>query len=195
MLFRSITGVACGRILEGSGFVVAPGYVVTNAHVVAGVRRPTVEHRDGGERAAVVVRFDPDLDLALLRVEGDLPEPLTLASSEADRGAVGAAVGYPGGGPLRSVGAAIRRAIDAVGRDIYDAGRVERTVYELQTSVRPGNSGGPLMLDSGLVAGVIFAASSTDDGIGYAIASTDVLPWVEVALGQTVAVSTLTCTA
>ena len=76
-----------------------------------------------------------------------------------------------------------------------DAGRVERTVYELQTSVRPGNSGGPLMLDSGLVAGVIFAASSTDDGIGYAIASTEVLPWVEVALGQTVAVSTLTCTA
>ena len=189
-----ITGVACGRILEGSGFVVAPGYVVTNAHVVAGVRRPMVEHGDGGERAAVVVRFDPDLDLALLRVEGDLPEPLTLASSEADRGAVGAAVGYPGGGPLRSTAAAIRRAIDAIGRDIYDDRRVERFVYELQTAVRPGNSGGPFVLDTGLVAGVVFAASSTDEGIGYAIASTEVLPWVEVALGRTVGVGTGSCT-
>ena len=95
----------------------------------------------------------------------------------------------------QALGVLDRLPIDAIGRDIYDSRRVERSVYELQTAVRPGNSGGPFVLDTGLVAGVVFAASSTDDGIGYAIASTEVLPWVEVALGQTVAVSTLTCTA
>ncbi|MFM8944246.1 MAG: MarP family serine protease, partial [Actinomycetota bacterium] len=189
-----VVGPACGRIQEGTGFVVAPGYVITNAHVVAGVRQPRIEHRGMEPREAIVVRFDPDLDLALLRVSGDLPEALTLAPSTVDRGAVGAAVGYPGGGPIRSVGAAVRRALDAVGRDIYDRGEVERSVYELQTALRPGNSGGPFVLTSGLVAGVVFAASSADEGIGYAISSTEVLPWLEVTLGRTVAVSTATCT-
>jgi S1-C subfamily serine protease len=66
-------------------------------------------------------------------------------------------------------------------------------VYELQTDVRPGDSGGPFVLTDGRVAGVVFAASSTDRGIGYAIVSTDVLPDVQAARGLTGPVSTGPC--
>ena len=188
-----VVGPACDRIQEGSGFVVAPSYLLTNAHVVAGVRRVVIQRAGEPDRPAVVVRFDPQIDLALLRVE-DLPAPLRIADTEADRGATGVVIGYPDGGPLTASVAAVGRWIDAMGRDIYGRGEVERAVYELQTVVHPGNSGGPFVLADGRVAGVLFAASRTDGGIAYAIAASEVLPWLDVALGRTEPVSTGPCT-
>ena len=178
-----MVGEACGRIQEGSAFVVAEGFVVTNAHVVAGMDDPEVESPGLGSADASTVLFDPDLDLAILRVNGPTGPALALATESIDRGAKGAVLGYPGGGPLDAQRAAVRRTIEALGRDIYGQGQVERLVLELQTIVQPGNSGGPFVLSDGRVGGVVFAASSSDDEVGYAIAGSEVEDAVGDALG------------
>jgi S1-C subfamily serine protease len=187
-----IVGQACGRIQEGSSFVVADGYVVTNAHVVAGVSTPQVQAQNGASRSATVVLFDPKLDVAVLRVAAS-PPALPLMDNEAPRGARGAVVGYPGGGDLRGVKAANRRVLHAVGRDIYGNGTVVRDIYELQAIVRPGNSGGPFITVDGQVAGLVFAASTTDPDIGYAITSTELRPDIRQGVGASRPVSTGGC--
>jgi S1-C subfamily serine protease len=190
-----IEGEACGAIQEGSGFVAADRYVVTNAHVVAGVKRGLqVQEQNGPSHGDVtVVLFDPKLDIAILRVN-DLSLPvLSLDTKQEDRGTDGAFLGYPGGGSLRFGAAAVLRELTAVGRDIYGRSVVSRDVYELQARVRPGNSGGPFVLDDGSVGGVVFAASTTDGNVGYAIASTEVTPKLREADGKTAGVSTKGC--
>ena len=188
-----IVGQACDRIQEGSGFVVEGAHVVTNAHVVAGVADPEVQLQDGGEFPAQTVLFDDDLDLAVLRVSEPPAESLTLAPQSVDRGATGAVLGYPGGGDLRGEEAAVRRELPAVGRDIYGDDTVRRNIYELQTLVEPGNSGGPFVTVDGRVAGVIFAAASTNQGIGYALTSQEVIPRVRQAVSAEGEVDTGDC--
>lgn len=188
-----IVGEACGAIQEGTGFVAASHYIVTNAHVVAGVKGPRVQQQNGGSQNAITVLFDPKLDIAVLRVSRTVGPVLPLDAKDEQRGTDGAVLGYPGGGSLKFGGAAIRRNITAVGRDIYGRSTVERDVYELQALVRPGNSGGPFVLSTGQVAGVVFAASTTEGKIGYAINSTEVIPKLDVAEGRTQSVSTRGC--
>jgi S1-C subfamily serine protease len=188
-----IVGQACGAIQEGSGFVADEHYVITNAHVVAGVRTPHVRRQNGGSQRGVTVLFDPRLDIAIIFVEGSTGPPLELDPEEAERGTPGAVLGYPGGGPLEADGAAIRRELHAVGRDIYGDALVEREVYELQAHVRPGNSGGPFVLRDGTVAGVVFAASTTEPNVGYALTSAEVIPRLREARGRTDPVSTRGC--
>lgn len=187
-----IVGEGCGHVQEGSGFVAANGYVVTNAHVVAGVDEPFVQTQDDeASQQATTVLFDPDLDVAILHV-GRTPGP-ALRLTDAERGDAGAVLGFPGGGPLTPGRAAVLRTIEAVGRDIYGDGQTERSVLELQARIRPGNSGGPFVLADGAVGGVVFAASTTDGDVGYAIASDEVAPRVEEAVGETSEVSTGPC--
>jgi S1-C subfamily serine protease len=188
-----IVGTACGRIQEGSGFLVQGGLVVTNAHVVAGVADPQVQQQDGGSFDAVTVLFDPDLDVAVLRPDSSSGPALPVDPEALDRGAAGAVLGYPGGGELTGSEAAVRRTIFAVGRDIYGRDVVRRQVYELQTLVRPGNSGGPFVTTGGEVAGVVFAASTTEDDVGYAITAGEVQPRITAAQGRTGPVSTGPC--
>src|SRR5439155_3902103 len=78
-----ITGVAhsCRRQLEGSGFLYAPGHVMTNAHVVAGVHEPTVHALDGRSYSAKVVLYDPKRDVAVLYVPGFDRQPLSFAGT------------------------------------------------------------------------------------------------------------------
>ena len=187
-----VIGPACDAIQEGSGFVAAEGYVVTNAHVVAGMDDPEIRSAAGASGAETVL-FDPDLDLAVLAVADPPGPPLPLATEPLERGAPGAVLGYPQGGPLDARRAAVRRTIDAIGRDIYGRGEVERLVLELQTLVRPGNSGGPFVLPDGRVGGVVFAASSGDDDVGYAIASSEVDDILQSAIGRTSEVDTGPC--
>jgi S1-C subfamily serine protease len=188
-----IVGEACGAIQEGSGFVAASNYVVTNAHVVAGVEAPQVQEQGGGSQQAVTVLYDPRLDIAILYV-GRSPGPvLDLDTDRAARGADGAVLGYPGGADLTFGPAAVRRQLDAVGRDIYGDSVVQREVYELQAEVLPGNSGGPFVLENGQVGGVIFAASTTDSSVGYAITAGEVAPKLDQATGRTDRVSTQGC--
>ncbi len=190
-----VVGQACGEIQSGSGFVVAPHDIVTNAHVVAGVAVPQVQQQNAGSQPGTVVLFDPAKDLAVLRVQDTPGTPLRLLQDEADRGTGGAVLGFPGGGDLKGEPAAVRRSMDAVGRDIYGRHSVVRQVYELQASVEPGDSGGPLVLPDGRVAGVVFAASTTEEGVGYAITSTAALDDVRTGIRLTSPVSTGTCVA
>jgi S1-C subfamily serine protease len=187
-----VVGRACNQIQEGSGFVVAPGYVVTNAHVVAGDSSVTIQQ--AAPLSAMVVAFDPNLDLALMRVPGLQAAPLTLEEHRQSRGDDGAVLGYPEGGPFDAEAAAIRRPLTAAGRDIYGGRVVTREVYELQTLVRPGNSGGPFVLPDGRVAGVVFAASTTDRNVGYAIQASELGPMMRHGVGRTTGVSTGPCT-
>lgn len=185
-----VVGEGCGHLQEGSGFVAADGYIVTNAHVVAGVGEPFIQHEDEGQQATTVL-FDADLDIAILLVGESPGPPLSLA--DAKRGDAGAVLGFPRGGSLDSGRAAVLRTFEAIGRDIYGSGPAERSVLELQVRVRPGNSGGPFVLADGTVGGVVFAASTTDGDVGYAIASDEVAPRVAQALGETGEVSTGPC--
>jgi len=189
-----IMGPGCGGILEGSGFVVAPDVVVTNAHVVAGVRRPVVLDRRGSH-PAVAVLFDPNLDLAVLRATGVTDPPLSLEPRAVDRGTAGAVLGYPGGGPFDAEPAVVLARIDAVGRNIYGQGLTTRLVYELESRIRPGNSGGPLVRPDGSVAGVVFSRSVRNDDIGFALTSDEVAREVTPAEQRTTPVSTGPCAA
>ncbi|HVE90766.1 MAG TPA: MarP family serine protease [Actinomycetota bacterium] len=190
-----VFGPACGGVQTGSGFVAAPGLVVTNAHVVAGMSGSiTVQDAKGRHRAQVML-FDPSLDVAVLRTSGLAAGPLPIAPAAADRGTQGAFLGYPGGGPFQAAPAAVLRTFQATGRDIYGRNTTRRNVYQLSGAVREGNSGGPLVRPSGEVIGVIFAASTTDDNVGYALTSTEVLPRVREAQGRSAAVSSGPCAA
>jgi S1-C subfamily serine protease len=188
-----IVGAACGRIQEGSGFLVEGSHVVTNAHVIAGVTTPRVQSQEGGEFVGTVVAFDPARDIAVLRLDSSPAEELTLATEPADRGSAGAVIGYPEGGDLTGVRAAVRRALSAVGRDIYSRNTVERDIYELQTRVVPGNSGGPFVTEDGTVAGVVFAASSSNQGIGYALTMEELRPVLDRARDRSGSVGTGSC--
>ncbi|MGH2641764.1 MAG: MarP family serine protease [Actinomycetota bacterium] len=185
-----ISGPACDQILQGTGFVVADDLVLTNAHVVAG-GSPRVEW-DGQTFDAVPVLFDDDLDTAILRVDGLDAPALTLEPGEVARGTGGAVLGYPHG-RYTELRAAARRALDALGRDIYSEDEVRRRVYELQVTVRPGNSGGPFALPGGRVAGLVFGASVSHEGLGYALTSPRLIPLIERAEGQRSAVGTGRC--
>jgi S1-C subfamily serine protease len=190
-----IEGHSCHNLIEeGSGFVVAPGYVVTNAHVVAGVRAPVVQSPGRDDLAATPVLYDPRTDVAVLHVQGPVGPPLALHQGALGRGAKGAILGYPGGGPLVVGGAGIRREMSAEGRDVYGRSTVTRNVYELQADVRPGNSGGPFVLPSGEVAGIVFAASTTEQDVGYALTAAQVAPDIRQGIKRTSPVSTQGCT-
>lgn len=166
-----VQGVACRRIQEGSGWVVAPGLVVTNAHVVAGESDTVVQRSDGSEVDATVVAFDPRRDLAVLRAPG-LDRP-ALPRSTASPGDVGAVFGHPGGGPLRVAPYQIGRQVVATGTDIYDRARTERDVLVLAAGLRPGDSGGALVDPDGEVVGVAFAIAPDKAGVSYALAMSE----------------------
>lgn len=189
-----IEGEGCGEDISGSGFVVDPGVVVTNAHVVAGVEHPVVLDANG-IHSAYAVFFDPNLDLAILRVNGLSDRPLSLVTGDEPTGTQGAVLGYPGGGPYTAVAAAVLRQMTAVGRNIYDQGIIARDVYEIQADVEPGNSGGPLVLPDGRVIGVVFAQSASQPGVGYALVSAEVAKQVAQSGHNTAAVGTGPCTA
>ncbi len=166
----------CGVDSEGSGWVEAPGRVVTNAHVVAGSDAIYVKDTSSNRSLrATLVAFDPERDLAVLQVSGLTDAPLTLGKDLAP-GESAYAAGYPGDGPYTVSPERVRDKLVARGGDIYQHSTVDREIYSLRGSVRPGNSGGPLFDASGKVAGVVFARSTTDPETGYALTLTELRP-------------------
>ena len=144
-----IVGTACGLGIEGSGWVAAPGVVVTTAHVVAGENDTPVElGGSGAGLPAQVIDFDPHDDIAILRVPGLAARPLSLASSS-PAGTSVAILGYPEDGPFDSEPGRIGQTVDIDTEDAYGNGPVLRSVTEFLGNVRPGNSGGPLIDSSG----------------------------------------------
>ena len=164
-----VIGAGCGGLVTGSGFPIGGGLIITNAHVVSGTTDHRIETADGTVLPAAVVYFDPEVDVAILRVAGYAGPALTFAP--AGRGTEGAVIGYPGGGPERVEPAVVDGAIPAEGRDIYNANQVRRQIYVLQSHVRPGNSGGPLVDKQGRVLGMVFATSASQPDQAYALTS------------------------
>jgi S1-C subfamily serine protease len=177
----------------GSGWVAAETAVVTNAHVVAGGGNITVQDT-AGEHSGQVVLFDSGTDIAVIQTDGLAGSPLELQTTAVPRGTGGATLGFPGGGDIEAHAAAIQNGYDARGLDIYGRSTVIRSVYELRSPVRQGDSGGPFVLPNGAVAGVVFAASTTDSNTGYALTGGEVADEVREGIGDSAPVNTGQCT-
>jgi S1-C subfamily serine protease len=162
-----VLGAACGLGISGSGWVAAPGLVVTAAHVVAGERSTSVVP-PGTEKAmpAEVIGFDPKNDVAVLRVRGLSAKPLAFADPQEKR-PVGI-VGYPLNGPLDVEPGRVGRTEQALTDDAYGHGPVSRTITSLAGVVRHGNSGGPAIDSDGRVQMTVFASRVGTTG-GYGI--------------------------
>jgi S1-C subfamily serine protease len=159
-----VLGTACGLGVEGSGWVAAPGLVVTAAHVVAGEQDTEVVRLDGKALRAETLAFDPHNDVAVLRVDGlDAPP---LQQKDPHPGAAIAIVGYPLNGPLEAAAGRLGETETVLAQDAYGKGPTRRLVTSLSGPVQHGNSGGPAVDASGAVQSTVFAARPGSGGYG-----------------------------
>lgn len=181
----------CGGGIEGTGFFYAPGRLMTNAHVVAGVTRPEVEV-GGTSVTASVVLYDPALDVAVLSLPDTGSVPLAFDMEVQPRDPV-AVLGYPEDGPYDVESGRVRSEQRLRSPDIYGEGTVIRQVFSLRALIRPGNSGGPIVTSAGDVAGMVFAASVSDPDTGYALTADQVTESAADGVTATSPVDTGTC--
>jgi S1-C subfamily serine protease len=181
----------CGGGVEGTGFFYAPGRLMTNAHVVAGVTRPEVEV-GGSTVTASVVFYDPQLDIAVLSLPDTGSLPLGFDTEVVPRDPV-AVLGYPEDGPYDVESGRIRSEQRLRSPDIYGDGTVIRQVFSLRGLIRPGNSGGPIVTSAGDVAGMVFAASVSDPETGYALTADQLAESAAEGVTATSPVDTGTC--
>ena len=174
-----VLSTACGLGIEGSGWAVEPGVVVTNAHVLAGADDTTVTTQDGAELDATPIYYEPRQDLALLRIGAALPA--LPVSDERKVGGDAAVLGYPENGPYELSPARLGETRATISEDSYGNGPIERTIMAISGTVRSGNSGGPLVDPRGKVVGTIFAATTSGPNGGFAIPAEQ----VRGALGRT----------
>lgn len=188
-----VTGQGCGGLSSGSGFVTQTGFVVTNAHVVAGTSDLLVRDAEG-EYDARAIYIDSDTDVAVLRAPELGAPAIAWVGRPAERGAVGATLGFPGGQRQMEVKpAAVRSRQQAVGRDIYGRGSVTREVLTLSAGVQRGDSGGPFVTRNGRVGGLIFAAAAAEPGTGYALTAESVQEPIDRAIAGNEPVGTGRC--
>lgn len=188
---------SCQRALEGTGFVIGPGLVMTNAHVVAGTDDVGVEVPDGDgdidELSGEVVLYDPAVDIAVLSIPGlDVPT-LNFRPAPAVAGEDAIVLGYPLDGPFTASPAKVRQRITLQGPDIYDDGEVNRDVYTVRAVVRSGNSGGPMIDRDGQVVGVVFGAALDDSETGFVLTNEQVAASVNPQAQLGAAVDTMDC--
>lgn len=170
-----IRGVApgCQKVLEGTGFVIAPNRVMSNAHVVAGSDSVTVD-AEGKSYDATVVSYDPNADISILDVPNLPVRPLVFAEQPAKTGTDAVVLGFPGGGDFAATPARVREIIELNGPDIYRTTTVNREVYTIRGTVRQGNSGGPMINRAGQVLGVVFGAAVDDKDTGFVLTANEV---------------------
>lgn len=163
----------CQSRLSGSGFVVAPDTVMTNAHVVAGA---AVVHLDTvlGVKEATVTYFDPANDIALLRSPDLDLQTIEFASKPINAGDDAVVAGFPRSGPFEADPARIRSRMTISSPNIYSDAQVDREAYVLLSNVRQGNSGGPLLNSEGKALGMVFGADANDAGTGYALTAQEI---------------------
>lgn len=189
-----IRGMApsCQKILEGTGFVIAPNRVMSNAHVVAGSDTVTVEASDGKKYDATVVSYDPNEDISILDVPKLPLTPLVFADQPAKTGTDAVVLGFPGGGEFAATPARVREIIELSGPDIYKTTTVNREVYTIRGLVRQGNSGGPMINRAGQVIGVVFGAAVDDNDTGFVLTTKEVQAQL-AKIGNTAKVPTGNC--
>ena len=188
-IFR-ITGSACGLGISGSGWAAAPNLVVTNAHVVAGMKDPRVDRRDGDYHDADVVAFNVHDDIAVLRVAGLGAVPLETASPV--EGQSVAILGYPENGPFTATAGRIGETRVVLAEDAHGRGPVNRKITTLRGRVRHGNSGGPAVDNRGRVRTTVFAARVGADNQGYGV-PTDIVQSTLAEARESASVSTGPC--
>jgi S1-C subfamily serine protease len=169
----AVDGVACGRLASGSGFAVTEDLVVTSAHVVVGIDEIRVHTFDGRTLAATPVAFDPDADLAIVRVDGAGLTPLPLAADAAP-GTTGVVVGWERGPFADPTPYRVQRRVTVRIERVGDTVRIERPAWLVAAEIDVGDSGAALVDRTGEVIGVAFATSTAGDGIGYAVRSSAV---------------------
>jgi len=177
-----ITGESCGLGVEGSGWVVRPGLVVTNAHVVAGEARSstTVD----GELHATVVAMDVGNDIAVLRVPGLHKQPLRMASSDPSDTHV-ALIGYPHDGRRKIVSGTAGSPITALAADARGEHPHLRSMVPIRGDLEHGDSGGPVVAGNGRVVAMMFAADTAGGG-GFGVPLSAIRAVLAGHLGQPV---------
>ncbi|HVC93316.1 MAG TPA: trypsin-like peptidase domain-containing protein [Pirellulales bacterium] len=171
-----------GRRSSGTGFMVRPGVVATNKHVIESefidqikVHFPSADANTRGPFSAELQYEDPERDLAFLSLSSSLP-PLEMAPQHAfRRGQEVIVIGNPGVGDELILQNAISRGVMSTQAMIKG-----QQYYQLGISVNPGNSGGPVLDASGLVVGVITLRASNQEGLGFCIP----LPDLNVAVAR-----------
>ncbi|RJL22006.1 MarP family serine protease [Bailinhaonella thermotolerans] len=187
------TAPECAKRIEGTGFVYARERIMTNAHVVAGVREELhVTTASGRTLRAKVIVYNPRRDIAVLYVPG-LEAPVLEFDGEAESRDDAIVAGFPRGRGYTMAAARIRERQIASGPDIYHETRVEREIYAIRGKVEPGNSGGPLLARDGRVFGVVFAAATDRKDTGYVLTAAEVRPEAEAGVRTTRAVYTQAC--
>ena len=156
-----LTAFGCDQAVTGSGWVVRPGVVVTNAHVVVGSEAMRAQPPGRGEVVpATPIWFDPVHDIAIVRASGLRRVPALEIAEQAKAGTPAAILGYPGGGPYdvqfaRLGGTAMIPAGSAlINRESGTRGSIPSTT--LLGRSRPGNSGGPIVDEGGRVLAMIY---------------------------------------
>ncbi len=176
---RNAFGRQVAMPAAGSGFIISnDGYVVTNNHVIADASSINVLLSDGSTHKAKLIGRDPTNDLAVLKVDAQNLHALSWGDSEhLPVGTPVAAIGNPLGELANSMTEGI---ISALGREINIDG-TPMTMLQTDASVSPGNSGGPLIDQSGRVVGIVSAKSvSTEaEGIGFAIPANVAKPIID----------------
>ncbi|WP_405163504.1 MarP family serine protease [Nocardia sp. NBC_01499] len=158
---------ACKRAQFGSGFVIGPERVLSNAHVVAGTTTISVD-TPSGPLNATVVHFDPALDIAVLAVPGLRAPVVPVAPEPALPGADAIVLGYPAGGLYTAAAARIETRTVSRVPDIYHSATNDRSTYTLNGAVHEGDSGGPLVDTQGRALGLVFGIDEGNGGVGLA---------------------------
>jgi S1-C subfamily serine protease len=158
-----VLGTSCGLGVSGSGWVVGPGLVATNLHVVTGEHDTHVLVPNGRDLPARLVHADARNDVALLRVPGLATAPLRAAPVRDEPRPV-ALLGYPGNGPLVAAPGTAGTPRRLLGQNAYGDGPVLREVVSLRGVVRRGDSGGPAVDRRGRVVAMMFAATRGERG-------------------------------
>jgi len=187
-----ITSFSCGGIVAGSGFVIGQHLVATNAHVIAGSKRPIIKY-GGQSYEGVPIYFDANLDLAILKVQALDAPSLALAPSNVALDSTVAVLGYPGGNYQIEPGI-IRDTRATTGTNIYNLGSFGRGIYVVQTHVDFGSSGGPIVLPNGQASGIIFSKSDDVANTAYALTSVHIQSALQRAKASQTRVSTGACT-
>lgn len=189
-----VTTWGCGSIGTGSGFIISPQTIMTNAHVVAGADRMSIQAQNGNVFMARAVLFDPQLDIAILASESTLPAaPLEAETKSLGVGSIGAVLGFPGGGNFTTDDIIILQQIEAEGFDIYEKQKITRQLYAMRGNIVPGNSGGPLIASSGKVAGIVLGHSTSNSRTGYALAANQISSAIKTAPGLSTTVGVGPC--
>lgn len=158
--YNSVFVITSGNSL-GSGFAIGENCIITNAHVIANPLRTYITGYDGKKYAAQVVAMNSDLDVAVLGVnKASFPYLKVANYNDSKIGDDIYAIGAPNGMAYTLTKGTLSAKNRVVGKYEY---------LQIDAALNEGNSGGPLMTDSGTVIGVNSMKLTDSEGIGLAL--------------------------